>query len=88
MKKELIKNNFYQAVNGSWLDKAVIPSDQPSISAFLELHLGIEKTLMELASNWNKDSNGLNDNLLKFVKVYKKANDFEMRKKFITTHMY
>ncbi len=81
MKKELIKNNFYQAVNGSWLDKAVIPSDQPSISAFLELHLGIEKTLMELASNWNKDSNGLNDNLLKFVKVYKKANDFEMREK-------
>ena len=43
MKKELIKTNFYEAVNGQWLEKSVIPGDQPSISAFLELHLDIEK---------------------------------------------
>lgn len=35
MKKELIKTNFYEAVNGEWLEKAEIPADQPSMSAFL-----------------------------------------------------
>lgn len=54
MKKELIKTNFYEAVNEDWLKKAVIPGDQPSVSAFLELHLGIEKTLMDLTEKWKK----------------------------------
>lgn len=79
MKKELIKDNFYEAVNSSWLNKAEIPGDQPQMSAFLELHLDIEDTLLKLANDWNKDQTGLNDNLLKFIKVYQKANDFEAR---------
>lgn len=79
MKKELLKDNFYEAVNHSWLEKSVIPSDKPAISAFLELHLDIEKTLLELANKWSMDQTGLNDNLLKFVKVYNKANDFKLR---------
>ncbi len=54
MKKELIKTNFYEAVNGEWLEKAVIPGDKPSMSAFLELHLDIEKTLLELTAKWKK----------------------------------
>ncbi|MDY0210960.1 MAG: M13-type metalloendopeptidase [Acholeplasma sp.] len=79
MKKELIKTNFYEAVNGEWLEKAVIPDDQPSISAFLELHLGIEKTLMDLTSKWEKDQTGLNDNLKKFIKLYQMTKDFDKR---------
>lgn len=81
MKKELIKKDYYRAVNSSWLEKAVIPGDQPQISAFLELHLDIEKLLMELAEKWNKDESGLDKNLLKFVKLYKMSNDFETREK-------
>ena len=52
MNKELIKTNFYNAVNDSWLEKTEIPGDQPTISAFLELHLSIEKTLMDLAKKY------------------------------------
>lgn len=81
MKKELIKKDYYRAVNSSWLEKAVIPGDQPQMSAFLELHLGIEKLLMELAKKWNKDQTGLDKNLLNFVKLYKMSNDFETREK-------
>lgn len=81
MKKELIKKDYYRAVNSSWLEKAVIPGDQPQMSAFLELHLGIEKLLMELAKKWNEDQTGLDKNLLKFVKLYKMSNDFEIREK-------
>ena len=81
MNKELIKTNYYEVVNEEWLSKAVIPGDQPQISAFLELHLGIEKTLMELASKWEHDQTGLDKNLLKFVKLHKMTKDFETREK-------
>jgi len=84
MKKELIKDNFYEAVNSSWLEKAVIPGDQPQMSAFLELHLDIEKTLLDLASKWDVDQSGLNDNLKKFINIYIKAKDFEGREKLGT----
>lgn len=79
MKKDLTKNNFYMAVNGDWLEKAVIPGDQPSISAFLELHLGIEKLLMDLVKKWDKDPSKLNTNLQNFIKFYRMTNDFEKR---------
>lgn len=79
MNKEQIKTNFYEAVNGEWLKEAVIPGDQPSVSAFLELHLGIEKTLMDLTSKWEKDQTGLNDNLKKFITLHRMTKDFEKR---------
>jgi len=77
--KEQIKTNFYEAVNGEWSDQAVIPGDQPSISAFLELHLGIEKTLMDLTSKWEQDQTALNDNLKKFIKLYQMTKNFDQR---------
>ncbi|MFW6319616.1 MAG: M13 family metallopeptidase, partial [Bacillota bacterium] len=67
------------AVNGAWLKEAIIPGDQPAVSAFLELHLDIEKTLMDLTSKWEKDSSGLNDNLKKYIKLYQMTNDFDTR---------
>lgn len=79
MKKELIKDNFYEAVNGKWLETAEIPSDKPSMSAFLELHLDIEKTLMDLTDSWLKDQTNLNYNMKKFIKFYKMTKDFETR---------
>lgn len=79
MDKSKIKSNFYEAVNGEWLEKAVIPGDQPSISAFLELHLGIEKTLMDLTLSWEKDPTLLNENLKKFIKLYQMTKDFSKR---------
>jgi|BioPla2DNA2_1021312.scaffolds.fasta_scaffold05936_1 putative endopeptidase len=85
MKKELMKDNFYEAVNGEWLEKAVIPGDQPQISAFLELHLEIEELLMDLASKWSKDQTGLNNHLLKFVKLHEMTKDFETRDKLGST---
>lgn len=79
MKKELIKTNFYQAVNEEWLENAIIPGDQPSMSAFMELHLGIEKTLMDLTKQWEKDQSQLNDNMKKFIKLYQMTKNFDKR---------
>ncbi|MGS0972770.1 MAG: M13 family metallopeptidase [Candidatus Izemoplasmataceae bacterium] len=79
MKKEQVKTNFYEAVNGEWLEKAEIPGDQPAVSAFLELHLGIEKTLMDLTKEWEQDQEKLSDNLKKYIKLYQMTKDFDKR---------
>lgn len=84
MEKHLIKQNFYESVNGEWLENAVIPGDQPTISAFIELHLGIEKTLMDLAAKWEKDQSGLSNELKNFVKLYQMTKDFNSRNKLGT----
>ncbi|BCR35915.1 M13 family metallopeptidase [Mariniplasma anaerobium] len=79
MKKELIKTNYYEAVNEEWLKNAVIPGDKPSMSAFLELHLGIEDILLDLTAKWEKDQTGLNENTKKFIKLYQMTKDFDKR---------
>lgn len=79
MKEELLKTNFYESVNGAWLEKTKIPGDQPSVSAFLELHLGIEKTLMDLTKKWEENQEELNDNLKKYIKLYQMTKDFDKR---------
>lgn len=79
MKNNQLKTNFYEAVNHDWFEKAVIPGDQPSISAFLELHLGIEKTLLDLTAKWEKSPESLNDNLKKYIKFYQMTKDFDKR---------
>lgn len=79
MNKELIRTNYYEAVNGKWIEDAVIPGDKPSMSAFLELHLGIEDILMDLTAKWEKDQKYLNENTKKFIKLYQMTKDFDKR---------
>lgn len=47
-KKIRIQDDLYEAVNGEWLKKAVIPSDRPTAGGFSELDQQVEKTLMEV----------------------------------------
>lgn len=79
MEKNLLRENYYEAVNKEWLESAVIPADKPSMSAFVELHVEIEDLLLELAEKWEQDQTGLNEHLLNFVKLYKMAKDFDKR---------
>lgn len=81
MNRELIKSDFYKAVNGEWLEKAQIPGDKPSISAFLELHLEIEELLMDLTKKWSDNPKDLNDNMKKYIKLYQMTTDFDQREK-------
>ena len=45
--EQLIKDDLYYAVNGEWLEKAVIPDDKPSTGGFMNLRDGVEELLME-----------------------------------------
>ena len=37
-KNATVRTNYYQAINKKWLEKAEIPSDQPSNGVFYELN--------------------------------------------------
>ena len=41
--RQLIKEDLYQAVNGDWLETAVIPDDKPSTGGFMNLRDGVEE---------------------------------------------
>lgn len=40
-----IQDDLYQAVNGEWIEKAVIPEDRPTTGGFADLDENVEKTL-------------------------------------------
>lgn len=42
-----IQDDLYEAINGDWLEKAVIPDDRPSTGGFAVLDQEVEKLLME-----------------------------------------
>ena len=78
--KVRIQDDLYHAVNGEWLEKAVIPNDRPTAGGFTELDEGVEKLLMgdfaKFASGEKKtDVECMED----AIKLYKKVLDVERR---------
>lgn len=56
MKKEISpKENFFQYVNGTWLDKTEIPSDRTTWGSFNELIKKTDKDAMEILKNASKN---------------------------------
>ena len=41
-----IQDDLYWAVNGEWMEKAVIPDDKPTTGGFSDLDQGVEKIMM------------------------------------------
>ena len=77
-----IQDDLYEYANGEWMASAKIPSDLPAIDAFTELHLAVEKKLMEDFDRLSKDNTvkdipALDDAL----KLYQKALDVDAREK-------
>ncbi|CAD0001519.1 M13 family metallopeptidase [Flavobacterium chungangense] len=56
MKKDISpKENFFQYVNGTWLDKTEIPSDRTTWGSFNELIKKTDKDAMEILKNASKN---------------------------------
>lgn len=82
MKKISLKDDFYQAINQEWLDKAKIPADRPSTGAFYEIHKKSERRLKLIANSLLKEykSKKLENNVLtNFAKLYEMTSNFEKR---------
>ncbi|WP_027120619.1 M13-type metalloendopeptidase [Mycoplasmopsis lipofaciens] len=82
MNKEILKNDFYEAVNDSWLKKAKIPNDKSSVGAFLEIFLKNEKLLKTMTKELvekNENQKLENKILINYVELYKLLSDFKTR---------
>ncbi|MDN6639402.1 MAG: M13 family peptidase [Tetragenococcus sp.] len=75
-----LKDDFYEAMNEDWLQKAEIPADKPATGGFQELDEGIEQLLMgelkEMASSEDKIPD---KNLQEAAAFYRLANDYDKR---------
>lgn len=75
-----VKDDFYDAVNGSWLESAEIPADHSSTGGFMDLVDGVDEHLMKdfaemRSGNIKPDTPELSE----FIKFYEIAADFEKR---------
>lgn len=81
-----LENDFYESVNGEWLEKAQIPADKSSISSFYEIHNQSEKDLMketaDLIAEKNISRKRIKDPvLLNYALFADMAYDFKTREK-------
>ncbi len=81
MNKELLKQDFYEAVNEEWLKTAKIPADKPVTGGFQELVDGIDDLLMneidELLAHPEKFVPS--EKMAHFLRFYQIANDYDRR---------
>ncbi|ACF07565.1 Neutral endopeptidase [Metamycoplasma arthritidis] len=83
MNKELIKKDFYEAVNGSWLSTHKIPNDRVGWGSFYEIDEKLTKLKSKLINDWKENPNLIKDQpiLVEMVSYYKLLSDWESRKK-------
>lgn len=75
---ELLKEDFYMAVNGKWLEDAVIPADRPTVGGFTELVIKTEETLI---NDFNSKTIYKDEMMNEFIKLYEYTKDFSKRDK-------
>ena len=81
VKRELIKENLFEAVNGEWLAQAVIPDDKSSVGGFQDLADEVEAKLMADLEQMGQDLSDLTEMQQEMVKFHQLALDVEAREK-------
>ena len=78
--KTKLRNDFYDAVNGEWLETAVIPGDHSSTGGFMDLVDDVDEKLMSDFADMKSGKLVNEDRLMKeFLKFYELAADFKKR---------
>ncbi|VWL85811.1 M13 family metallopeptidase [Oceanivirga miroungae] len=73
---KLVKEDFYMAVNGKWLETAVIPADRPTAGGFNDLVIKTEDTLI---NEFNEKLTYEDEMMNEFIKFYNYTKDFSKR---------
>lgn len=76
------RTDFYQAVNGDWISKAVIPSDESSTSEMGDINNLVEKRLMDDINAMRTGNKAIPDDIAgfrNFVRFYNLIMDFTAR---------
>ncbi len=71
IKRELIKDDFYEAVNSDYLSKLEIPADRKSIGAFVKIDMDIEKQLLNDFNNISLDDESVSPEMVEYLKYYR-----------------
>ncbi|WJI91265.1 M13 family metallopeptidase [Weissella viridescens] len=80
MTKVRKQDDLYEAVNGEWQAKAVIPDDKPRTGGFNDLSDEIETLMLDTTDEWLAGKDVPSDPILQnFVKYHKLASDWETR---------
>ncbi|GMA70056.1 peptidase [Leuconostoc litchii] len=75
-----IQDDFFEAVNGDWEKKAIIPADKPRTGGFSDLSDDIEEWLLDTTAKWQEGRSLPNDKVLNnFIKYHRLASDFQAR---------
>ena len=75
------QDDLYTAVNGEWLKHAVIPGDQATVGGFTDLAMGVEKIMMADFARFAKEGAEVPSELVRSIRLYRKALDVETREK-------
>ena len=78
-KQVRIQDDLYLAVNGEWLEKAVIPDDRATTGGFSDLDQGVEKLLMNDFAAFASGEKEIPEEMKEAVKLYSLAKDFKRR---------
>ncbi|MGT2771959.1 M13 family metallopeptidase [Streptococcus marimammalium] len=77
-----LQDDFYNGINGDWIESAVIPDDKPATGGFYDLADEIEKLMLKTTDGWLEGKDVPDDAILKnFVKFHHLVSDFDKREK-------
>ncbi|MFC4761261.1 M13-type metalloendopeptidase [Fructobacillus durionis] len=79
MTKTRYQDDFYQAVNGEWIDQAKIPADRPVTGGFYDLVEGIEKEERRVLAAIEAGNEKTPAALQEFVKMHQLTKDWDKR---------
>ena len=79
--KVRIQDDLYLYVNQEKLDQLVIPDDMPYNGGFAELHINLEKTMMDEFASLEKQGDIQEENLAKAIRLYSIAKNVKKRNK-------
>lgn len=77
---ELLKEDFYEYVNGDWIKQAQIPADKPATGGFQDLATEIDRLFMKQFAQMAADATKIPAGGMKnAVEFYRLANDYATR---------
>ncbi|MBS9335153.1 endopeptidase [Fructobacillus sp. M1-10] len=79
MAKSRMQDDFYDAVNGDWIEQATIPADRPVTGGFYDLVEGIEKEERRVVKAIEEGKEQAPDALTEFVKMHQLTKDWTSR---------
>ncbi|MDC8900603.1 M13 family metallopeptidase [Metamycoplasma hyosynoviae] len=84
MDKELLKKDFYEAINGKWIKENDIPKHLTGWGSFYELDENIKNLKIDLLKKWKINSDEIKNEsiLLEMVKFYKLVGNWDAREKY------